>query len=140
MLVPGVGHVIRYAYLWKREYDRGRSEGAKDRPCAVVIATRDEAGASVLYVAPITHSMPKSDALAVEIPAATKRRLGLDAERSWIVTAETNRFVWPGVDIRPDARGEVIIGTLPGTMIEHVITNVRLHATTSRFASIRRTE
>jgi hypothetical protein len=41
----------------------------------------------------------------VEIPAATKQRLDLDAERSWIVANEVNQFIWPGVDLRPIARG-----------------------------------
>jgi hypothetical protein len=27
---PHPGLVIRYAYLWKREYDEGREEGSKD--------------------------------------------------------------------------------------------------------------
>lgn len=34
---PQPGLVIRYAYLWKREYDQGRDEGSKDRPCAIVM-------------------------------------------------------------------------------------------------------
>jgi hypothetical protein len=31
----------------------------------------------------------------------TKRRLGLDAEQSWIMITEANGFVWPGPDLRP---------------------------------------
>ena len=27
-------------------------------------------------------------------------RLGLDADRCWIITSEVNQFVWPGPDIR----------------------------------------
>jgi hypothetical protein len=27
--------------------------------------------------------------------------MGLDAGRSWVVVSEVNRFVWPGVDLRP---------------------------------------
>jgi hypothetical protein len=30
--------VIRYAYLWRAEHERGIEEGAKDRPCAVPLA------------------------------------------------------------------------------------------------------
>ena len=41
--VPGL--VVRYSYLWHREYLAGREEGQKDRPCAIVAAIRaDEAG------------------------------------------------------------------------------------------------
>jgi hypothetical protein len=31
---------------------------------------------------------------------ATNQRLGLDAERSWVMLTEANRFVWPGPDLR----------------------------------------
>ena len=37
------------------------------------------------------------------IVAATKRRLGLDDARSWIMVTEGNRFAWPGPDLRPIA-------------------------------------
>jgi hypothetical protein len=38
--------------------------------------------------------------MAVELPANVKRDLGLDRERSWIVTSEVNSFRWPGPDVR----------------------------------------
>ena len=34
---------------------------------------------------------------AIEIPAQTKKRLGLDEDRSWIMLTEANRFVWPAL-------------------------------------------
>lgn len=37
----------------------------------------------------------------MDIPAGTKRRFGLDDERSLIVQCESNRLVWPGPDPRP---------------------------------------
>ncbi len=54
-----------------------------------------------MTVLPITHSEPIDASLALEIPASTKARLGLDAERSWVVLSEANRFTWPGPDLRP---------------------------------------
>lgn len=125
---PDVGAVIRYAYLWVEQAARGSEEALKDRPCAVAAAITENGGAHRLLVLPITHSPPSERDLAVELPTATKRRLGLDEERSWIVTREYNSFVWPGPDIRPDHAGEVIIGILPGTLIEHAIANLRTHA------------
>lgn len=56
---------------------------------------------TLVVVAPITHSPPRSEGNAVEMRAATKQRLGLDAERSWIVTDDLNSFDWPGYDLRP---------------------------------------
>ena len=42
---PSPGLVIRYAYLWKREADRRRTEGTKDRPGVVVLSvTTGKAG------------------------------------------------------------------------------------------------
>jgi hypothetical protein len=37
---PVAGLVIRYSYLWYREYLEGRDEGQKDGPCAIVAALR----------------------------------------------------------------------------------------------------
>jgi len=40
---PKPGLVIRYSYLWHRESLIGQEEGAKERPCAVVLALQDDA-------------------------------------------------------------------------------------------------
>ncbi len=120
---PHAGLVIRYSYLWKREFDAGRDEGPKDRSYAVVMAVLDEDGDSEVWVLPITHSAPANAADAIEIPTPTKNRLGLDSERSWIVITEANEFVWPGPDLRPvpgrDA-STIVYGTLPPRFFAHV--------------------
>ena len=79
---PYPGLVIRYVYLWKREHDDGREEGSKDRPCAIVLSVLHDDGEPEVMVLPITHSAPQCAEDAIEIPPATKRRLGLDSERS----------------------------------------------------------
>jgi hypothetical protein len=59
----------------------------------------------------------------VEIPAATKRRLGLDDERFWVVLSEANRFLWPGPDLRPARQGDartVAYGQLPYALFEEI--------------------
>lgn len=98
--VPQPGLVICYAYLWRREALAGQEEGAKNRPCALVLARKDEEGEMRVYVLPVTRSPPDEDTEAVPIPAAVKQRLGLDEERSWIVVSEANVFTWPGPDLR----------------------------------------
>ena len=98
---PEPGLVICYAYLWHREHQSAREEGRKDRPSVIVLAVEREAdGATVVTVLPITHGAPVNPASGVEIPAAIKRHLGLDDDRSWIVIAEGNEFLWPGYDLR----------------------------------------
>ncbi len=112
--VPGL--VIRYSYLWLNEHRAGREEGVKDRPCAIILATQDDEGETLVTVLPVTHSPPGDARLALEIPAATKVRLGLDSKRSWVVLTEVNRFVWPGPDLRPAIMGDassVAYGLLP---------------------------
>lgn len=119
---PKVGLVICYSYLWRDEAKAGLEEGRKDRPCVIVIASELVDGQTIVTVAPITHTPPSADELAhaIELPAATKVRLGLDDERSWAIASDLNQFVWPGVDLRPTRRGgeEVAYGFLPGTMVD----------------------
>ena len=123
--VPGL--VIRYSYLWAEEYGSGREEGVKDRPCAIILVSTDDGGERVVTVLPVTHTPPPDPGLAVEIPQVTKRRLGLDDERSWVVLAEANRFVWPGPDLRLSGslgrRGDaasVAYGQLPYALFDTI--------------------
>lgn len=119
---PEPGLVIGYAYLWRHEALRGQDHGVKDRPCVIVLSVRDVGGQTVVTVAPITHSPPDRPELAVEIPTGTKRRLGLDEARSWVVVGDLNQFVWPGVDLRPTRRGgrDYAYGLLPGALYRQV--------------------
>jgi hypothetical protein len=97
---PEPGLVIRYSYLWRAEYLRGQEEGVKDRPCAIVLAPEHVEDGTHVVVLPVTHSPPDKTVAALEIPPAIKRLLGLDSERSWVVLSESNRFRWPGPDLR----------------------------------------
>ena len=110
---PRPGLVIRYSYLWESE---AREEGAKDRPCAIILVVLREGEHPVVRVLPITHTPPIDPADALEIPASSKSRLRLDGERSWVVLTEANDFIWPGPDLRPipgDDRRSVAYGFLP---------------------------
>lgn len=112
--VPGL--VIRYSYLWLADHRRGREEGVKDRPCAIILVTEDVDAEKTVTVLPVTHSPPGDPSLAMEIPSETKRRLGLDDARSWVVLNEANRFTWPGPDLRAATPGNaesVAYGLLP---------------------------
>lgn len=141
---PEPGLVIRYAYLWRREAEQGEEAGRKQRPCAIIVATAQRDGDVVVYVAPITHSPPRDSWAGLPLAPATRRRLGLDEEPSWIVTSEFNSFRWPGVDlapVSPAARAnDVVFGMLPqataARMIEMFRENVRL----ARVRVVKRTE
>ena len=119
--VPGL--VIHYSYLWHREHERGQEEGVKDRPSAIVAVVTIDRGDKVVTVLPITHTPPSETDLAVEIPHATKQRLGLDSERSWVILAEANRFVWPGPDLRikePGGSDPAAYGLLPRVLFKEI--------------------
>lgn len=122
---PVAGLVIRYSYLWWDEHARGREEGTKDRPCAVVLVMTNHDDERVVTVLPISHAPPADLKLAVEIPAPVKQRLKLDVERSWVVLTEANRFIWPGPDLRPSKPGDLAsvgYGLLPSALFEEIRT------------------
>lgn len=130
--------VIRYSYLWRSDYLRGLEEGQKDRPCAIILAVDNASGGTTVTVLPITHRPPSGTGQAVEIPAATKRRLGLDDDRSWVVLTEANRFIWPGPDLRrvdPRNPGNYSFGELPHALFIR-IRNDFLAAARNRTASM----
>jgi hypothetical protein len=134
--------VIRYSYLWRDEARRGREEGTKDRPCAVVLTTRIEGSQLRVHVAPVTHSPPADPSQGLEIPASTKLRLGLDAARSWILTCELNIFTWPGYDLRwigkaGDPRGYAF-GMLPRAMTVDLVKLIVEQRRKGRFSIVPR--
>ncbi len=140
---PVQGLVIRYSYLWRAEQRRGQEEGVKDRPCAVVLVTTTEDDEEVVTVLPITHTPPADDLFAVEIPSITKTRLGLDAERSWVVLSEANRFVWPGPDLRPLPNADAAsaaLGLLPYKFAEELRLRFLAHIKARRAHIVPRTE
>lgn len=120
---PKPGLVIRYSFLWSHEQDAGADEASKDRPCAIVVATRvDGTGELRTIVAPITHRPPDEPLDSIEIPAAVCSGLGLDVGRHWIRLDELNRFVWPGFDLRPipGRAGQFAYGMLPPGLFEQL--------------------
>jgi len=89
----------------------------------VILALQDDNNEQVVTVLPITHTPPKNSADAVEIPSVTKKRLGLDDERSWVVLTESNRFIWPGPDLRPVQVGRnrsIAYGLLPAALFNQI--------------------
>ncbi len=120
---PKPGLVIRFGFLWSHEQDGGAEEASKDRPCAIVVATRRDASGDVrTIVAPITHRPPVDPLDSIEIPPATCRLLGLDAGRHWLRLDELNRFTWPGYDLRqiPGKDGVYAYGMLPPGLFEQL--------------------
>lgn len=126
---PEIGSVIRYAYLWRREAEAGGEKGRKDRPCVIVHKRQAANQATEVFVAPLTRARPDERQKAVAVPPATKARLGLDDEElSWVITAEVNRFLWPGPDLRRTPEGGIAYGYLPARMTKAIIQRLRQFA------------
>jgi hypothetical protein len=137
---PHIGLVIRHAYLWWSEARKGREEGSKDRPCVIVHLRLNEPRELETYICPVTHTPPEVLEKAMEISAATKKRLRLDDERSWIITTEINRFIWPGPDLRPVPGGDYAYGALPGAMTRDLVAQVKANAQDRSLLTVTRTE
>lgn len=141
---PLPGMVVRYSYLWHSERLRKLEEGAKDRPCLVVVAVRREGAATLVTVAPITRRAPSPSDLAVELNVETKQRLGLDdAEPSWIITNDLNVFAWPGPDLRPVSSGRgrrFVYGFIPRAMFYSVRDAILKHRKAGNLQLRRREE
>lgn len=112
--------------LWRHEQDAGRQEAAKDRPCAIVLLRRQAGVDTIVTVAPLTHRPPRDPAVAIEVPLAVQRHLGLDTQRSWIICDEVNEFAWPGFDLRliPGKQGRYDHGFLPPRLFRQVAARV----------------
>ena len=141
---PTPGLVVRYSYLWRQEHLKGQEEGVKDRPCAIIlVVTNEENDDQTVTVLPITHTPPHQSDDAIEIPAPTKRRLGLDDERSWVVLTEANRFIWPGPDLRParqDDPTSVDFGLLPDALFEQIRTRFIAKVRERKVSAVSRTK
>jgi len=119
---PEVGLVISFAYLWNHEQQQGQTEGVKNRPCVIVTAVEKVEELVVVTVSPITHSAPESEGLGIEIPLRVKTHLGLDAESSWVILTEVNRFTWPGYDLRAIStqNPRIDYGFIPPVLFEKI--------------------
>jgi hypothetical protein len=119
---PEPGLVLNFAYLWHHEHNAGQQEGRKDRPSVIVLSIlREDDGATLVTVLPITHRQPLDPAAAVELPPAVKRHLGLDDDRSWVVVDEGNELVWPGYDLRKISRTDRYdFGFLPPRLFDQI--------------------
>jgi hypothetical protein len=131
---PEPGLVISYSCLWRHGRAGGHEEGREDRPCVILIAVeRQQSGDIVVVALPVTHCPPEDADVAVEIPQAVKRQLGLDFERWWVVVNEANQFLWPGYDLhRIPGRDEFHYGFLPPRFFNEVFNAVRAYRKRSK--------
>lgn len=140
---PKPGLIIRFDYLWRDEQMRGQEDGRKDRPCVIVVATKErEDGSRRVMVCPITHSPPQENETSVEIPPKLARALGLDSETMWIKTHELNAFTWEKnripVGMVKTPGGKWLHGTVPYAIREEVLAQVRQNNQQRRLSQVKR--
>ena len=123
---PEPGLVISYEYLWRHEHDAGLEEGRKNRPYVMTLAIEKSDGETIVTLAPITHSPPKNQAVAVETSVKVKENLKLDSMSSWLILSEANTFIWPGYDLRliPGGKQNYTYGYLPPKLFELIKTKL----------------
>lgn len=139
---PEPGLVISYAYLWAERAGRGHGEAETSRPCAIILSTQDVAGATTVMALPITRTPPGPGNAGIEIPAVTRKRLGLDEAPSWIMISELNRFIWPGPDLRPipGSTDRFAYGLLPPRLFKTVRDSVVQRAKKGQVTATNRTK
>lgn len=80
---PGIGLVIRHAYLWWNEARQGREEGRKDRPCVIIHQRQNEHGETEVFICPVTHTPPPGGGWTYGLlPAAMTRDLVAQVKRN----------------------------------------------------------
>ena len=97
---PKPGLVVRYDYLWADEAAAGRDVG-KDHPACLIAASDSTATPRFIVILPITHTPPRDETAAVEIPSKVKRAIGLDDVPSWVIVSEHNVDEWPNGGLAP---------------------------------------
>ena len=136
---PVPGMVVRYDYLWEAEHAQGHREGAKTRPCAIVIARTLRPGATPNVVpVPITHSPPQRGEAAIEVSAAVRTQLGLDNDRQWIVISEVNIAAWDDPGFVPASKSRWDYGQMPSGLARSINEWVVKRFTARRLPTVNR--
>ncbi len=72
---------------------QGRSvDGAKDRPCCLVLVATNDSGQEIIFLAPISSKPPRAGQIALMVPETERRRAGLDRyAEAWVYVDEVNK-------------------------------------------------
>jgi hypothetical protein len=137
---PQPGLVIRHDFLWCQDAAAKRDQG-KDRPACVIIVIDVPNAPTFTVILPITHSRPAKAEDGVEIPEATRQRLGLDDSPCWVIVSEYNIDQWPppGLSLVP-RQNAFSYGFLPPKLFADVMATFTTAYTAGQTAKIDRTK
>ena len=98
------GTLVEYQFLWSHEADKGLVDGAKRRPCAIILRSTDP-HSDRIFLLPITTKEPLDSKPSIEIPELEARRMGLsETLRRWIILDEINVDEIPSYVLEPNAK------------------------------------
>ena len=132
--------MVRFDFLWKEEEEQGHIDGKKDRPCAIILATKPNAeGAQEVILGPITHSPPHEGETGMEIPEKLAHHLKLDDDQSWVKTHQVNTVAWERdrlpYGIVPAHKGEWIFGKLPQSFAKKIFKQIKDNVNTNNISN-----
>ena len=138
---PEPGLVLSYGYLWKWQDEMGNNTGETNRPCVIVLATKNNDGDTVVFVVPVTSRQPRPGRGSVEIPGKVQAHLGLKAGQCWVVIDEVNKFIWPGPDLAQihGQPGTFHYGFIPPKLYKIIITGCTGMAKAHQLGTVTRT-
>ena len=88
---PRAGQVFRYPFLWKRQQEKGETEGRKSRPICLVVTATTADGETLLFLLPITTQTPGEGRIAAWVTTMEARRAGLGTNQPcWVMLDEIN--------------------------------------------------
>ena len=142
---PKPGMAIPFGYVWADHAEKGDMTPRKeDRPCLIYKLKPLEDGQMEVHVLPISH-MPQKKGDGFKLSSEGSAALRLDDEQSWLVTRESNNFLWPKNDtneLRPIAEGaragEFVLGTLPKEGDDRATAAMQLRAHSGKHRNIHR--
>lgn len=133
---PENGLVIRYSFLWMREFDRGEESGRKGRPVCVQVLLLPSAGKpQPVVLLPITSQPPTKDDDALLIPQLELRRVGL-REPAWLIVNHLNFEA--DFAVSPWLEDRDPIGTFSAAFTENICAAMRKAIRAKRMRSVAR--
>jgi len=137
---PEPGLIVQYSYVF-RSRSRNVGDSGKARPCLIVAVfpDRGEPERTLVLYLPISHSPPRPEEEAVEIPANACFAAGLDGARQWILTGEGNLDTWPeDIFTLPTRPGLFHYGFMPPAFFRQVQTHFKQLYAEKKYNVVRR--
>ena len=131
-MIPAKRRVVALWYTWTNK------DVATDKhPCLIFnVAPHPKQTVHdqhLIRVLPISHSPPRQDQRALELPRGEKLRLHLDSQKQWVYVNEGAMFSLPGDTAQIGHPPRTWLGEMSETFFGLVMTEVISHYSHGRF-------